>query len=92
MWEQTVVFFVWVGCAALITVFLVLFVTLLGLAVGENPREWWRGFWSLGPHVPMPPQAVYLSTGPAAFQLALKLTAPPMAPSALKSGRIVPYQ
>lgn len=46
MWEQTIVFFVWVGAAALIVVFLALFITLLGLAVGESPRDWWRRFWS----------------------------------------------
>jgi hypothetical protein len=46
MWEQTIVFFVWVGAAVLIAVFLALFITLLGLAVGESPRDWWRRFWS----------------------------------------------
>jgi hypothetical protein len=40
----------------------------------------------------MPPQAVYRWTGPAAFHVDLKLTGPATAPSALKSGRIVPYQ
>ena len=35
---------------------------------------------------------MYLSIGPLAFHVDLKLTAPPTEPSALKSGRIFPYQ
>lgn len=38
-------FFVWAGVATLIVIFFALFITVLGLAVGESPRDWWRGFW-----------------------------------------------
>lgn len=30
----------------LIVVFWIVFITLLGLLVGESPGKWWRGFWN----------------------------------------------
>jgi hypothetical protein len=45
MGNQATEFLMWIGAGVLIVAFLALFITLLGLAVGESPREWWRGFW-----------------------------------------------
>lgn len=57
------------------------------IAVLEAAIEYLKRYQVFNPVI-----GLYLWTLLAAFQLLLKLTGPPMAPSALKSGRIVPNQ
>jgi len=36
---------IYCGYMLLVIAFLVGFITLLGLIVGESPKKWWKGFW-----------------------------------------------
>jgi len=38
-------FLMYLAASVVIVIGLGVFITLLGLIVGESPTQWWKGFW-----------------------------------------------
>lgn len=37
---------IYCGYMLLVVIFLIALITVIGLALRQNPRDWWKGFWS----------------------------------------------